>query len=82
MRVGSVPALTAELSWNSRLWRLLRMGEYWMFLLNHEYVSPGTAKYRCVSLLRHVTVRTYLTSSVVILQTSRTKDMAPSTRSR
>ena len=77
-----MPTLSAELSWNSRLWRLLRMGAYCTFFLNHEYFSEGWAKYRCVSLWRHVTVRTYLTRSVVSRQASRTTAMAPRTTKR
>lgn len=76
-RVGSVPTLMAELSWNSRLWRLLKMGAYWKFFLKNAHFSLPMAKYRCVSLLRLVTVRTYRIRTVVNLQMASTTEMEP-----
>jgi hypothetical protein len=74
--------LTALLSWNSRLRRLLNMGEYMMFFLNHDILPDCRAKYRCVSLLRLLTCLTYLTREVVPLQRIRTAERQAQMMSR
>lgn len=72
----------AELSWNSRLCLLLKMGEYWTFFLNHDHLLPALAKYVCVSLVRHETCRMYLLRPVLSLQMTKAAEMHPRTRSR
>jgi hypothetical protein len=52
-RVGRVPTLMALESWNSRLCRTRKSGEYRKFFLNHDAHSlAGAAKYRWFSTPR------------------------------